>query len=432
MRRSAPAPSCRGAADAPDRRAGTEPSARRSTVLAAVVGLGVLLVLPTEARAVSGGEAMAFYNQHRATAGLPPVAEDAALTEGCRRHVEYARLNDRLEHSEDPGLPGYSPEGERAAGQSVLSNDDAYGSDGGSTWENAPGHLMQTLNPWIATTGVAGGCLNTQGGNTYEFSKIASWGYPGDGTDYPARQVVGEDDSPAEIAGLDVVQATGPHLFFLAAGPGDPAAYRGEFVSASLVGPDGPVAIRTQDGSSSISAFLAPGGVIIPEKPLRPGATYTASATFQPYGEASGPRLPRQGHTWRFRAVDGAVSESFRPTGGTGKVTFGAASGGGGGAGGASRPARLGTVRLARRSLSVAVERATTVRATVEERRTRGGKRRWVAVRRVRIVGLAAGSATSPTFRALAVGRRYRVTVRTSGGRLIGRRTVTARRTLPR
>src|SRR6185295_5218248 len=66
-------------------------------------------------------------NLHRKAAGLDPVAIDPALSKGCVAHAEYLVKNvDHPStqglglHSEDPKLPGYSKEGERAGKGSVI------------------------------------------------------------------------------------------------------------------------------------------------------------------------------------------------------------------------------------------------------------------------------------------------------------------------
>jgi hypothetical protein len=66
-------------------------------------------------------------NLHRKAAGLEPVAIDPALSRGCAAHAEYLVKNaDHPStrglglHSEDPKLPGYSKDGERAGKASVI------------------------------------------------------------------------------------------------------------------------------------------------------------------------------------------------------------------------------------------------------------------------------------------------------------------------
>lgn len=410
------------------------------------------------AGAAPAAETIAVLNAHRATFGAQPVTEDPYRTEGCRLHAEYMRLNGLVEHGEDPGRPGYTDEGDRAAGRSVLSGS---GPEVVETWSNAPTHLMQTLNPWLRTTGAWDGCVDTLSDRRRELDRTATFGYPGDGTEYPARQRASEYPTvPAQHVGLDPAATTGPNLLFFVAGPGDWSDYLGRVVRASLVGPDGPVEVRTVDNrTETIGRFLAPGAIIIPVAPLRPGATYTASATFQPEGELrppGSPAMPTQSHVWSFRATDATVGGRTIPTGGTGKVTLGptgsgtggdpdgpGSEGGGGGQGGGGQGAetrrRVLTVVLGRRRLLVHARNVATLRATVAERRTRtvrrGGRttRRtsWIVVRRTTVSGLGGTAVRSKTFRALVADRRYRVVLRTGKGAVVDSRTLTARKTLP-
>lgn len=66
-------------------------------------------------------------NVHRKAAGLELVVVDPALAKGCAAHAAYLVLNvDHPStqglglHNEDPKLPGYSKEGERAGKASVI------------------------------------------------------------------------------------------------------------------------------------------------------------------------------------------------------------------------------------------------------------------------------------------------------------------------
>ena len=66
-------------------------------------------------------------NVHRKAAGLEPVAIDPALSKGCAAHAEYLVKNAEHPstqglglHAEDPKLPGYTKEGERAGRAAVI------------------------------------------------------------------------------------------------------------------------------------------------------------------------------------------------------------------------------------------------------------------------------------------------------------------------
>jgi uncharacterized protein YkwD len=67
-------------------------------------------------------------NAVRKSAGLAPVRLDAELSRGCRAHARYLALNHRQAavqgmgvHRQDANLPGASPQGEKAAKESVIA-----------------------------------------------------------------------------------------------------------------------------------------------------------------------------------------------------------------------------------------------------------------------------------------------------------------------
>lgn len=84
--------------------------------------IALLLLLSLDADAV-----VDRLNVHRKAAGLEPVVLDPALSKACAAHAEYLVKNvDHPStqglglHSEDPKLPGYTKEGERAGKASVI------------------------------------------------------------------------------------------------------------------------------------------------------------------------------------------------------------------------------------------------------------------------------------------------------------------------
>lgn len=73
-------------------------------------------------------EALARINDYRKTAGLAPVELDATLSKGCTAHAKYLVKNDGHPstaglgaHEEDPKLPGYTPEGQKAGKSSDIN-----------------------------------------------------------------------------------------------------------------------------------------------------------------------------------------------------------------------------------------------------------------------------------------------------------------------
>lgn len=87
-------------------------------------------------------------NVHRKAAGVEPVVLDPALSKGCAAHAEYLVKNvDHPStqglglHSEDPKLPGYTKEGERAGKASVIF----LGLDGEAAVEGWMGSLLHRI-----------------------------------------------------------------------------------------------------------------------------------------------------------------------------------------------------------------------------------------------------------------------------------------------
>jgi hypothetical protein len=110
--------------------------------------------------------------------------------------------------------------------------------------------------------------------------------YPGNGSTIYASE--SSDEWPiTPAAALGLANPTGPHLFVYAWGPaaetgmtadGQPLAVR----SASLRGPNGPVALRWVDAATpTVGQYLPTGAaILIPEHPLDERTSYVASVTF--------------------------------------------------------------------------------------------------------------------------------------------------------
>jgi hypothetical protein len=226
--------------------------------------------------------AVAALNAQRERNGIPSgIVENADWSDRCRKHMNYIAVNGgELTHEEESPRPGYTPEGAWAGNTSVLSSV-GFGPRGENPWEDAPIHLMQLLAPELAETGYWKGCMVTWAGyNRPAPAQPQLVTYPGDGT----REVDREQSTaeipytPAEYVGLK--NPTGPTLYVLAWG-----LEPGPLTDASLTGPEGPVGIRTVDNTTSgprgnIGAYLPPGGIIVPAKPLKGNTTYAARATF--------------------------------------------------------------------------------------------------------------------------------------------------------
>lgn len=259
-------------------------SARLLTFLLAAA-LGAVLAVAPAARAATADEAVARLNAQRAAHGIPAgILADPDLSRGCALHNGYQRQNGgQLTHDESEGQPGYTPEGDRAAGTSVLASGSNW--NGENPWETAPIHLAQLLAPRLDRMGVddSGGfvCATTLASRERPAPpSVVVHSYPGGGTTHRASEVASEGPyTPGERVGIPAGTRTGPYLYVLIDGLFD-VFERARITSASVTGPDGPVAVRTVDNhTSGLEGFLPTGGMVIPEAPLAPGASYQVQVT---------------------------------------------------------------------------------------------------------------------------------------------------------
>ncbi|MCL4813758.1 MAG: CAP domain-containing protein [Vicinamibacteraceae bacterium] len=95
-------------------------------------------------------------NLYRASAGLPPVADNPTYAGGCELHARYCVKNDILVHPEDAANAWYTPEGDEAGRSSNLaatSNVNASDRFAVDAWMQAPFHGLGVLDPrleWVA------------------------------------------------------------------------------------------------------------------------------------------------------------------------------------------------------------------------------------------------------------------------------------------
>ena len=264
---------------------------RWAGLLAAVVPL-VIGSVQVAAAATTSAQGVAFLNAQRAANGIPAgISELSDWDAGCQSHDNWMYLNRVVQHDEVPGTPGYTDAGAAFGPVSVLAQGDwvpsnSYPWGAQSPWEDAPIHLMDTLEPWLMFTGFA-----DYGGYACEVTHttplptgnqvVQRWPaspelltYPGNGTNFiPPSEVASEEPvTPGEAVGIPAGTQTGPYLLIFAWG-----APPGRITSASLRGPDGPVNIVTADNETSgpgnlagIGMDMPSGGVIIPRSPLSP------------------------------------------------------------------------------------------------------------------------------------------------------------------
>jgi Ca2+-binding RTX toxin-like protein len=254
-------------------------------------------------------------NFYRSQAGLPGVTSVADWSEGNRLHAIYVIENQVLAHSEDPGNPWYTPEGDEAA-----RNNNLYWSSGNDGevaavdyWMSNTFHGVALIDPRLSRSGY--GDYYDASASGYRFAagldvlrgrdSTTDPGYPveypGNGTVTPLYAYEG-GESPDSLASCPGYQAPTGAPIFLLLGNGSTTPS----VTASSLTEDGasiPHCRFDESTYSNSSASLQSLGralldsrdavVILPKEPLQPGATYDVSVTVNGVT-----------HQWSFSAYD--------------------------------------------------------------------------------------------------------------------------------
>lgn len=250
-----------------------------------------------------GGQASAGLtrlNQLRAIAGLPPVTENQALTQGCLNHAIYMVRNDRIEHDEDPNLPFFTPEGQVAARESNLSVTTVLDSpiqDRINSLMVGPFHGCGFIDPKLDQTGIgyfseAGTGIQTGLAVNVLGSLNATPGgfpilWPGDGATVDLRSFDG-NETPDPLAGIGFTAPTGVPLY-VQLGPGNVTPNVTAFSLRERGGNNLQVAEFDQTNFIGANAAEQTLGravlaqrsciVLLPRDPLLRSTTYDASVT---------------------------------------------------------------------------------------------------------------------------------------------------------
>ena len=271
--------------------------------LASVLAAVALAVAPASGQAATPAQVIAALNAQRTANGIPAgIVELPDWSAKCAKHVSWMEQNNTLAHQETPGSPGYSDEGNQAGTNAVLAAGNVnWTSPARNPYLTAPFHLLQVLFPRLAGMGVhesangAFGCHTTFPG--YSRSSPAGdvlYSYPGDGKTASWQETAHEFPSvPGDAVGLPEGKTTGPNMEVFWDGAGSEAAFANpstcadvcdppmrNLVSATLKDAKGTsIAVKTV-GHQQSSLTLIGSGFVIPVKPLKPGSSYTATATF--------------------------------------------------------------------------------------------------------------------------------------------------------
>jgi Cysteine-rich secretory protein family len=269
---------------------------RATAVVSLAVAVALVAAAATAARPGGSSTIVAALNAERAANGIPAdLRENTAWSGSCADHVAYMAAARRLTHVEEPGSPRYTKTGSWAGANSVLAV--GRGWEAGDPFATAPLHLIQLMSPELEEIGVAeeGGylCITTWPGYRPLHSVSPTvYTYPGAGAvGVPFAERADEQPfTPGEFVGLPPGATTGFDIMVFA--EGIPNLWRARIDSATLVGPGGPVEVKTVDRATpTVGSYLPPGGgLMVPVVPLEAGTTYRASVRF-----AGGSR-----HTWSF------------------------------------------------------------------------------------------------------------------------------------
>jgi hypothetical protein len=259
-----------------------------------------------------GDDWVAHLNYYRSLSKLPAIDENPEWSSGNWFHARYSVKNNQLVHSENPGNPWYTPQGNQAAQSSNLFgsfNANENNSFAIAWWISGPFHAVGLLNPELQESGF-GSYREEDGGLTMAAGVDTLRGlgaippsvhfpirWPGDGAQVYLTQYAGEIPDPlTSCPGYDHPAGL-PIMLQLGSGNITPQ------VSATSLFENGvPIAHCTIDETNysnptashqSLGRNLLNAGdavVILPRNPLTPGALYTVSIT------ANGAT-----HTWSFR-----------------------------------------------------------------------------------------------------------------------------------
>ncbi|MBI5088777.1 MAG: CAP domain-containing protein, partial [Actinobacteria bacterium] len=223
-------------------------SVRRCVTVALAAAVLPMIGASTAAASTSPSDWLSTVNEYRSIAGLPPVAEDPAMSSGAYQHSCYMLLNG-MSHDEVPGKPGYTVEGDEAGNSANVAVSSVFDQTERShveLWMTGPFHAIGVLRPNLVTAGF-GKCDNP---DTSPWKSAASLDvirglgaaspltspilFPGDGSTTSLDHFIAETPDPRAYCGWGTATTGLPLIAMM------PEDVTGS-VTASLSGPDGPV-----------------------------------------------------------------------------------------------------------------------------------------------------------------------------------------------
>ncbi len=255
--------------------------------------------VPPGTVALNAARDLAWLNAERVSNGLPGgIVLNPRWAADCAAHDAYERANGgTLTHVEQLGNRGSSTGGWWDGTASVLAA--SVWAAGNNPFETAPLHLASLYAPSLSVVGIddAHGyqCVNTLAGTQRTFASDTVFTYPGNGLHGvpPSENAAEMPFVPGQFVGIPQGRTAGRELFVYLNQAGQMGQAQVHFLSATLSGPHGLVAIKTVDNTTPTVGPYLSGGIIIPVKPLAPHTTYTARVTLT---NGSG----TISHTWSF------------------------------------------------------------------------------------------------------------------------------------
>ena len=259
--------------------------------LAVLLALAAIVLAPVGARAGTPAQDLAWLNAKREASGIPGgITENPAWSAACAQHLAYMRRTATITHAEDPASPYFTEQGNWAGTHAVLASTTTWTEDT-FIWEYAPLHLAQLLAPQLSEVGIADDgqfvCVTTWPG----YLRVPPSGdgivaYPGPGLSIYASETAAEEPTtPGAALGLGT--PTGPHIYAFLWGPSavggmDASGAALGVRTATVTGPDGPVALRWVDQRTpDVGRYLPTGAaILIPTQPLDRDTSYIASITY--------------------------------------------------------------------------------------------------------------------------------------------------------
>ena len=257
---------------------------------------------------------LSYVNAIRASAGIPPVTEDAGLSSAAQAHARYMVANNSSAHSQDPSSPEYSEAGNQAAKDGLLYADTQTSAgyvESVAYWVSGPFHLVPLLNPRLDKMGYAdftdvgssgtkmAGVLNLGPRGTHGADEdVYPAMFPGDGQSTAVlRQFLFEWPNAEGHCGFK--RPVGPPIVLMV-GTGNQTPSVGNY-SVTENGSAIEVCMMNETNFSGMDSSQQSVGrtildsldavVLIPHSPLKAGSTYEVNI------EVSG-----KSHSWSFSA----------------------------------------------------------------------------------------------------------------------------------